>query len=473
MKKLLCALCAAALAAAAFAPGALAESAPPETFCEAYIVVDADTGQVLLEKNADEVLYPASITKIMTLALACEKAQGDWDTQLTISYEVAHNLEARSTHIALLPGEVVRLEDVLYGTEMESANDGANALAEYFGADGTIQGGVDAMNAKAAELGLTNTHYMNPHGLYADEHYTTARDMAALTRWALTVPGFETVFCRTEPWEMEPTNLQKARTFHNTDWMRISGDYYRTYAKGSKMGFHDQAMTTFVNYAEQEGMRIISVELKCPRLEDKYRDACALLDYTFEHFRRVEVPAPQDSFQVPLVGGGGALGEVTVKAVGASVLLHDDFTAADVDADYSVPEQYVLGRPFTARVHFSLRENPLQPTDLGGETLEVTGLPEVLQASTYVPQKSLAPRQSYLGWGVGAAAALLALVLVLRLLRRGSGPKPFKHGKTKPITEADWSIITRQPLPAEDLTPRAKGKPSQGYGQGAGQRPRQ
>ena len=174
-----------------------------------------------------------------------------------------------------------------------------------------------------------------------------------------------------------------------------------------------------------------------------------------------------------MVGGGGALGEVTVKAVGASVLLHDDFTAADVDADYSVPEQYVLGRPFTARVHFSLRENPLQPTDLGGETLEVTGLPEVLQASTYVPQKSLAPRQSYLGWGVGAAAALLALVLVLRLLRRGSGPKPFKHGKTKPITEADWSIITRQPLPAEDLTPRAKGKPSQGYGQGAGQRPRQ
>ena len=62
---------------------------------------------------------------------------------------------------------------------------------------------------------------------------------------------------------------------------------------------------------------------------------------------------------------------------------------------------------------------------------------------------------------------------LLRLLRRGSGPKPFKHGKTKPITEADWSIITRQPLPAEDLTPRAKGKPSQGYGQGAGQRPRQ
>lgn len=464
MKKLLCAFCAAALAAAALAPPAFAESAPPETYCEAYIVMDADTGQVLLEKNADEVLYPASITKIMTMGLACEKAQGDWSTELTISYDVAHSLEARSTHIALLPGEVVRLEDVLYGTEMESANDGANALAEYIGGEGTIQAGVDLMNAKAAELGLTNTHYMNPHGLYADEHYTTARDMAVLTRWAITTPGFLDVFCRNEPWEMEATNLQKARTFHNIDWMRISGDYYRTYAKGSKAGFHDQAMTTFVNYAEQDGLRVISVEMKCPRLEDKFRDACAILDYTFEHFRRVEVPAPQDSFEVPLIGGGGALGNVTVRAVGASVLLHDDFTTADVQADYSVPEQYVLGQPFTAFVHFSLRENALQPTELGGETLEVTGLPEILQASTYVPQKSLSPKPNYLGLAVGAAVALAALVLVFRLLRRSAGEvKPYRRGKTRRAAAAEWDFIVRPSLPAEPLPPAPRQQTNSGY----------
>ena len=101
------------------------------------------SAQVLLEKECRRgVLYPASITKIMTLALACEKAQGDWDTPLTISYEVAHSLEAHSTHIALLPGEVVAWRTFLFGTELESANDGANALAEYFGADGTIESGV-------------------------------------------------------------------------------------------------------------------------------------------------------------------------------------------------------------------------------------------------------------------------------------------------------------------------------------------
>ena len=152
MKKLVSILAAAVLGAAVLAPTAAAEDLPQVT-CEAYVVMDADTGQVIMEKNPDEVLYPASITKIMTLGLTMEKAQGDWSAQLTIDYDVAHSLESNSTHIALLPGEVVTLEDVIYGTQLESANDGANALAEYFGDDGTIASGVEKMNAKAQELG--------------------------------------------------------------------------------------------------------------------------------------------------------------------------------------------------------------------------------------------------------------------------------------------------------------------------------
>ena len=193
MKKLFSILAAAVLGAAVLASSAAAEDLPQVT-CEAYVVMDADTGQVIMEKNPDEVLYPASITKIMTLGLTMEKAQGDWSAELTIDYDVAHSLEAKSTHIALLPGEVVKLEDVIYGTQMESANDGANALAEYFGDDGTIARGVEKMNAKAQELGLTNTHYANPHGLYDENHYTSARDMANLTRWAMQQPGFMDVF---------------------------------------------------------------------------------------------------------------------------------------------------------------------------------------------------------------------------------------------------------------------------------------
>lgn len=441
MKKIFAALCAAAIAAALAAPAALAYEGPSVS-CEAYIVMDADTGQVIMEKNADEVLYPASITKIMTMALALEKAQGQLDTQLTVSYDAVHQLEYGSSHIALQEGEVVRLEDVLYGTELESANDGANVLAEYIG--GTIQGGVDAMNRKAAELGLSNTHYMNPHGLHDDDHYTTARDMATITRWALSVPGFETIFCRTDPWTMAATNKQpQERVFHCTDWMRISGDYYRAYAKGSKNGFHDQARTTFVNYAEQNGVRLISVEMKCQLSEDKFRDACAILDYAFENFSRVEIPAPSEAFQIPVVGGGEALGNALVQPQSATALLNKNLTTDGITVDYQIPDRYVLGQPFAASVTYSLPENDYQPSALGSATLSVSGIDEVLAASTYVPASSLQPQKNPVGVAVAAAGAVMALVLGVRLWRRAGEKRPPAAGGTQ------WEIITRKPLPAE------------------------
>lgn len=446
-KKIFSVFCSAAAAAVLMAPAALATEGVPPLPCEAYIVIDADTGQVLVEQNADEVRFPASITKIMTMALAMEKAAGDWDQTVTVSYDAVHQLEARSTHIALQEGEVVALKDVLYGTELESANDGANVLAEFISEDGTIQGGVAAMNQKAAELGLEHTHFMNPHGLHHEEHHTTARDMAEITRWALTVPGFEEVFCRNENWVMEPTNLRtEQRVFHNTDWMRISGDYYRDYAKGSKMGFHDQARTTFVNYAQQGDVRLISVEMGCPQLEDKFRAACALLDYVFAHFHWTNVPAPQDSFPVALVGGGGSLGNVTVKAVDTRFLLHDSLNATDVKAEYNIPDQYVLGRPFEATVTYSLRENTVQSTQLGGGVMEVDGMPEILKANTYIPPTSLQPEKNPVGMALGAGAAMVALLLAYRLLHRSKE----MQGPSNQVTQAEWDFITRQPLPSDE-----------------------
>ena len=450
LKKWISCLCAAALAAGLLAPGAAAADELSGLPCAAYIVMDADSGQVLMEKNADEVRFPASITKIMTMALAMEKADGNWDQTVTVSHDAVHQLEFGSSHIALMEDEYVRLEDVLYGTEMASANDGANVLAEFISEDGTIQGGVDAMNQKAAELGLTNTHYMNPHGLHDKNHYTTAREMAEVTRWALTVPGFEEVFSRNEPWVMEPTNKQpQQRTFRNTDWMRISGDYKRDYARGSKNGFHDQSKTTFVNYAVQGDVRLISVELGCEMLEDKFKVACAVLDYAFAHFHPVAIPAPQDTFLVELVGGGGPLGSVTVKAKDTQFLLHDSLTAMDVNADYSIPEQYVLGQPFSASVQFTLRENDEQPTKLGSEKLEVEGLPQILKANTYIPQSSLVPQKNPVGVIVGVTAAALLALLAVRFWYKGKMDKAIQS-KALSKSAAQWDIISRQPLPSDE-----------------------
>ena len=163
---------------------------PARTTTEAYCIIDADTGLVLAQQNMNEELHPASITKVMTLGLACQKAQGNWDgVKLTVSHEDVYSLAGTdSSHIALREGEEVPLQDALYGTMIASANDGANLLAEYFGG-GTIEGGVAALIALVQTLGLEHTHFANPHGISGDDHYTSCYDIAQNLRWALPQPG--------------------------------------------------------------------------------------------------------------------------------------------------------------------------------------------------------------------------------------------------------------------------------------------
>ena len=456
-KRLFCTL-AALLAAAGLCTSVLAEDAPPATLGDAYVVMDADTGQVLLAKNADVRHYPASITKIMTMGLALEKAQGNLDVDLTVSYDAVHSLYGtESSHIALIEDEQVKLEDILYGVEMASANDGANVLAEYIG--GSIQGGVDAMNAQVEELGLTGTHFTSPHGLQDENHYTTAYDMAVITRWALTQPQFTTIFGRAETWTMEPTNKQsEQRQFSISDWMRLGGKYYREYAKGSKTGFTNEAKNTMVTYAEQDGMRLICVVLGCPMKYDKFADECALLDYCYENFSRVEYTAPAQTLQVPVTGGGGELGTISVTPPSGTVLLHSAVTADQLQFDYELPAQYVLGAEFAPRVHITLPDSvTAQSNDLGRLDLDSTGLEELLENSTYVMKPSFA--QSLAdgpGLSLGAlpaALAVLAAALVIgglwwrrqeKLRRRrqarqrlqGAG-KPSPSGWDQPVNRTD------------------------------------
>lgn len=434
------------------APFAMAETARPEMLGTAYLVMDADTGQVLMEYNADSLQYPASITKIMTLALAAEKAQGNWNQTRMVTHEDVYSLENGSSHIALMENETVYLEDMMYAAEIVSANDAANVLISFAGDDGTIASGIAAMNAKAAELGLASTHYTNAHGLHNNDHYTTARDMANLTRWALTVPGFETVFCRTEMWTMAPTDLQpKERYFSLDDWMRLSGKYYRTYAKGSKTGFHDQARYTMVNYSEQDGVRLIAVVMGCPQRYDKFKDVCSLLDYCFEHYKRVEIPASAERFTAELMGGGNSLGQISVAPTTTSVLLHDDFTAADISATFDVPETYVLGVPFAATATYTLKENTLQPTTLLSESMKVSGVETLLAANTYIPQTSRTKADA--GTNVWLFALVLALIPAAIVIVRkvtanavktsANAPKRNKYG----VYEIPVMRPTAQPLP--------------------------
>ena len=141
---------------------------------DAAVVMDAETGAFLFSKNMDAKEYPASITKIMTTMLALENCS--LDTEITFSESAVYNLEEGSSHAGIQVGEVMTMEQALYGLMLESANDIANGIAEQV--SGSQSAFAELMTEKAAELGCVNTHFTNSHGLHNEEHYTCAYDMA-------------------------------------------------------------------------------------------------------------------------------------------------------------------------------------------------------------------------------------------------------------------------------------------------------
>ena len=429
MKKLTAALCAALLVFCMFVPGAAA-AGPALGATRAYCIIDADTGLVLAQQNMNEELHPASITKVMTLGLACEKAQGNWEnTKLTVSHEDVYSLAGTdSSHIALLEGEEVPLTDALYATQMASANDGANLLAEYFGG-GTIADGVEKMNAKVKELGLAHTHFSNPHGISDEDHYTSCYDMAQILRWALEQPGFEQVFTRNEMYTMDPTNIQPVtRYFSQQDKLRIgSSRYHITSVKGSKLGYTNTARYSYACLAEQNGVRLICVTMQSELSTDKYNDVRTLLDYAFSTFTGyTDLPARGVTAQLPVMGGGGSLGTVTVSDPGVRLLLADGLTAEDVDVALELPETYLLGTEPEVYAVYTVKDGTKQEKTSVRVEAEVTGLAQLLDGSTGVEleaAKAVKPKSRVL-WLLGislgstAAAAAVTLVVVRLLAKR-------------------------------------------------------
>ena len=442
MKKLTAALCAVLLVLCVCLPGASA-AGPALSATRAYCIVDADTGLVLAQQNMNEELHPASITKVMTLGLACEKAQGNWDgVKLTVTHEDVYSLAGTdSSHIALREGEEVPLVDALYATQMASANDGANLLAEYFGG-GTIEGGVAKMNEQVEELGLAHTHFANPHGISDEDHYTSCYDMAQILRWALEQPGFEDVFTRSEMYTMQPTNVQPVtRYFSQQDKMRIgSSRYHISSILGSKIGYTNTARYSYACLAEQNGVRLICVTMQSELSTDKYNDVRTLLDYAFSTFTGyTDLPAQGVTAQLPVTGGGESLGTITVSDPGVRLLLADGLSAKDVTVSLELPETYVLGTEPEVYAVYTIRGGTKQESTSVRVKAEISGLTELLEASTGTEleaAKAVQPKGRALwllgislGSTVAAAAVTFFIVRLLAKRKKRRARSASRHGK--------------------------------------------
>ena len=263
----------------------------PDVSAKGAILIEPLTGNVVYEKNAYAKLPMASTTKIMSAMLALEFG-GDLDEQFVVDSEA---IKVEGSSMGLQEGDTVTMRALVCGMLLPSGNDAANAAAVRI--SGSVQKFVQLMNERAAEIGMTSTHFVTPSGLDddTDEHYSTAYDMALLTREAMKNPEFRDI-CSKSSVSVMFGNPPYKRTLTNTNKLlnKCEG------VVGVKTGFTDKAKRCLVSECERDGAQLICVTLNAP---DDWNDHEKLYDYGFEQFEERELSLPDNDINLNVVGG--------------------------------------------------------------------------------------------------------------------------------------------------------------------------
>ncbi len=288
---------------------ALADVPEIDVPAKSAVLIDAASGAILYEKDAHLQLPNASTTKIVTALLVLES--GDLDRTVTVPTDF---INAGESSIWLQPGETHTLRDLFYAMMLKSANDAAQVLA--YAVAGSEELFVEQMNAKAAELGLENTHFTNCYGLHDDEHYTSAYDLAMLAREAAAYDFLNEVMVTPKyqlPWEIGEYD----RVVYNGNKLL---DIYE-FADGMKNGYTTEAGSCLVGSATKDGRRLIAVVLNC---SDMYNETAKLLEYGFENFTTKELcKAGEEIAEISVTNGKkGKVKVVTAEA--ASTVIPKD-----------------------------------------------------------------------------------------------------------------------------------------------------
>jgi len=271
-------------------PGAAADEPTPippapATQANNVMLASVNTGAIIYEKNADEQIYPASTTKLMTMAVAIELIP-DLKATMTFDKKAAYaDLVIGSSNMGLKDGEVVVLEDLMYGIAVSSANEATNAIAIHL--CGSIEAFVAKMNEKAAQWGMTNTHFVNTHGLTDENHYTTPRDMMKLAQRVFADERL-TTYLSASSYRLPATNLNEARTLITTNQLirMNSGNYYK-YAVAGKTGSTTAAGYNLISTAKYKGMEYICLTMNADHSispNPVFADSVALYKWAFSNF---------------------------------------------------------------------------------------------------------------------------------------------------------------------------------------------
>jgi D-alanyl-D-alanine carboxypeptidase len=295
---------------------AMAASSPPVPSADSAVLMNVVTGEILYSKNPDAAYAPASTTKVLTTLLTLENCK--LDDILTVGEGPSM---AEGSSIYLLPGEQLPVRDVLYGLNLQSGNDCAEALAEHIA--GSVENFAEMMNTRAKELGCKNSNFKNPSGLYDKEHKTSAKDLALILKELVKYPEYLEI-ASTMTHIIEPNNKStEKRYIWNKNKLLLPGNkYYYKSALAGKTGYTTQSQHSYVAVAERDGQLLI-VTLVHDSSTDYYKDTINLFNYGFNNFKtnnlinKNEILTSytlEDKSSIPLIAGESFFYTTTVNS---------------------------------------------------------------------------------------------------------------------------------------------------------------
>ena len=338
----------------------------PSITCESAILIDADTGSILYEKDSHRKCYPASTTKILTGLLTIENC--NLSDTMTFSRNAANSINPyEDANLSMKAGEQITVEQALYALLLYSANEVAYALGEQVA--GSIDAFVDMMNNKAKELGAINTHFANASGLYNPNHYTTAYDMAMIAKGCYNNASFVNIDSTASSYTIPATNMTAQRTIKHRHKMLKGREFYYEYCKGGKTGFTDESLYTLVTFAEKDGMRLICVVFRSPDDTTRYTDTRTLFDWGFNNFKKSTTSDSQisslfstdnyyssDVFNKSKLGFNLSASFITIPNKGST----SDVTM-DLNKDYDITNS---DNKLSARLNYKYGDNVVGSTTL-------------------------------------------------------------------------------------------------------------
>ena len=260
------------------------------------ILVDAHSGKILYEKEPHQKLYPASMTKLMTLVLAMEALDSGKFTMDDLVIASENAASYRGSHIFLSPGEELTVKEMLLGIALASGNDAAVAMAEYIA--GTHEAFVELMNEKAAELGMKNTHFANCNGLHDPNHYTTSYDFSLLARYALNFPELLEI-CTVKHYRIREETRHPLQYDNKNKLL-----WFYPGTDGFKTGWTEDAKYCFVGTCKRDNLRLISVVMGVPAPQGHFSETKTLFNYGFSQFTFKEFYQENETVGEVFVGKG-------------------------------------------------------------------------------------------------------------------------------------------------------------------------